>query len=299
MNFSKLIFAAFILVFSCSQVKESTNTTKAEDYDWDELIDTNLSKWDNYLSYQHQPGYNGTQPKDENGELIEPIGLNNPDYNVFSTFKEGEDIIIKNTGEYYGCLITKEDYKNYHFQLKYKWGDTTWAYRKNLLKDSGILYHSVGPNGVEYWRSWMLSQEFQIMEGHTGDFWSQANSAIDIKAYKPESVLDPLAHESQDYLPISFNSPYRNYCRRSNNNEKPHDEWNTLDLYCFEGKSLHVVNGEVVMILKNSRYIEEDGNEVPLVKGKIQLQSEAAEIFFKDIRIREIDSLTQKQKALF
>ncbi len=299
MNFSKLIFAAFILVFSCSQVKESTNTTKAEDYDWDELIDTNLSKWDNYLSYQHQPGYNGTQPKDENGELIEPIGLNNPDYNVFSTFKEGEDIIIKNTGEYYGCLITKEDYKNYHFQLKYKWGDTTWAYRKNLLKDSGILYHSVGPNGVEYWRSWMLSQEFQIMEGHTGDFWSQANSAIDIKAYKPESVLDPLAHESQDYLPISFNSPYRNYCRRSNNNEKPHGEWNTLDLYCFEGKSLHVVNGEVVMILKNSRYIEEDGNEVPLVKGKIQLQSEAAEIFFKDIRIREIDSLTQKQKALF
>ncbi len=299
MNFSKLIFAAFILVFSCSQVKESTNTTKAEDYDWDELIDTNLSKWDNYLSYQHQPGYNGTQPKDENGELIEPIGLNNPDYNVFSTFKEGEDIIIKNTGEYYGCLITKEDYKNYHFQLKYKWGDTTWAYRKNLLKDSGILYHSVGPNGVEYWRSWMLSQEFQIMEGHTGDFWSQANSAIDIKAYKPESVLDPLAHESQDYLPISFNSPYRNYCRRSNNNEKPHDEWNTLDLYCFEGKSLHVVNGEVVMILKNSRYIEEDGNEVPLIKGKIQLQSEAAEIFFKDIRIREIDSLTQKQKALF
>ncbi len=298
MSFYKILFSVLLLAISCSPVKNEQKPLEPE-YEWDELIDTDLTKWDNYLSFQHQPGYDGTPPKDENGELIAPIGLNNPDYNVFSTFQEGDDIIIKNTGEYYGCLITKEEFKNYHFQLKYKWGDKKWAYRKNLLKDSGILYHSVGPMAAEYWRSWMLSQEFQIMEGHTGDFWSQANSAIDIKAYKPESNLDPLAHEAQEYLPISMNSPYRNYCLRSGNYEKPHDEWNTLDLFCFEGKSLHVVNGEVVMILKNSRYIEEDGKEIPLIKGKIQLQSEAAEVFFKDIRIRKIDSLTQKQQALF
>ncbi len=298
MSFYKILLPALFLAISCSPVKNEQKPAEPE-YEWDELIDANLTKWDNYLSFQHQPGYDGTPPKDENGELIAPIGLNNPNYKVFSTFQEGDDTIIKNTGEYYGCLITKEEFKNYHFQLKYKWGGKKWAYRKNLLKDSGILYHSVGPMAAEYWRSWMLSQEFQIMEGHTGDFWSQANSAIDIKAYKPESNLDPLAHESQEYLPISMNSPYRNYCLRSGNYEKPHDEWNTLDLFCFEGKSLHVVNGEVVMILKNSRYIEEDGKEIPLIKGKIQLQSEAAEVFFKDIRIREIDSLTQKQQALF
>ena len=152
---------------------------------------------------------------------------------------------------------------------------------------------------VEYWRSWMLSQEFQIMEGHTGDFWSQANSLIDIKAYKPESVLDPLAHESQEYLPIGMGSPYNNYCLRSGNYEKPDDEWNTLELICYEGKSLHIVNGEVVMILKDSRYVDENGKEIPLIQGKIQLQSEAAEVFFKDIKIRQIDSLTQQQKSLF
>ncbi|MEN0051320.1 MAG: DUF1080 domain-containing protein, partial [Bacteroidota bacterium] len=289
----------FFLAFSCSSVKNKQIAKEYEKYDWEELIDADLLQWDNYLGFQHQPGYDGTPPKNEQGELIAPIGLNNPDYHVFTTFQEESHTIIRNSGEYYGCLITKKEYENYHFQLKYKWGDKKWAYRKDLLKDSGILYHSTGPMAVEYWRAWMLSQEFQIMEGHTGDFWSQANSAIDIRAYKPESNLDPMAHESQDYLTISMNSPYRNYCLRSGNYEKPHDEWNTLDLFCFEDKSLHVVNGEVVMILKNSRYIDENGNGIPMTKGKIQLQSEAAEIFFKDIRIRKIDALAPSHKVLF
>jgi len=39
-------------------------------------------------------------------------------------------------------------------------------------------------------------------------------------------------------------------------------------LICYEGKSLHIVNGHVVMILKNSRYVE-NGKEIPLEKGKI------------------------------
>ncbi len=299
MKFYKNLFPLLLLVISCSQVKNEEKPNVGETYEWEELIDTDLTNWDNYLSYQHQPGYDGSVPKNEQGEEITPIGLNNSSYNVFTTFQEGGDTLIRNTGEYYGCLITKKEYENYHFQLKYKWGDKKWAYRKNLLKDSGILYHSVGPMAVEYWRSWMLSQEFQIMEGHTGDYWCQANSAIDIRAYKPESILDPMAHESQDYITLSMNSPYRNYCLRSGNYEKPDDEWNTLDLFCYEDKSLHVVNDEVVMILKNSRYIDENGKDVPLTKGKIQLQSEAAEIFFKDIRIRKIDSLTQQQKKLF
>ena len=75
--------------------------------------------------------------------------------------------------------------------------------RKKLLKDSGILYHSIGPIGEDYWRSWMLSQEFQIMEGHMGDFWSQLNSAIDIKAFIPEGeMMNSVADESQPFHSI-------------------------------------------------------------------------------------------------
>lgn len=286
------------LIISCSNVTYKYASSQ-EQNPWEELIDSNLSKWDSYLSFKHKNTYNGKPPIDEKEELIKPIGLNNDPYNVFSVFQEADDTIVRISGEYYGCLITKNEYQNYHLQLKYKWGNIKWQPRKDKLMDSGILYHSIGPLGAEFFRSWMLSQEFQIMEGYTGDYWSQATSGIDIRAYKPESNLNPLAHESQDYLPISMKSKYKNYCMRKSNHENSKGEWNTLDLYCFEGKSLHVVNGKVVMILKNSRYTDENGNIVPLTKGKIQIQSEAAEVFFKDIRIRSISTLSKEQLSLF
>ncbi|WNJ17568.1 DUF1080 domain-containing protein [Pontibacter sp. G13] len=299
MKHFQISLMAVCLLTACTTDPSQHDPDPYDVHEWTDLIDEDLSNWDTYLSFQHQPGYDGTAPVDEAGTPIEPIGLNHPDYAVFSTFEETGEWIIRNTGEYYGALITQASYHNYHLQLQYKWGDKTWAFRKHLLKDSGILYHSIGEMGAEYWRSWMLSQEFQIMEGHTGDFWSQATSAIDIRAYKPESNLDPVAHPSQEFLTFSMTSPYKNYCMRSSNFELPHDEWNTLDLYCFGDKSLHVVNGEVVMILQNSRYVNEQGETIPLTEGKIQLQSEAAELFFKGIRIRPIDSLSLAHQALF
>ncbi|MAQ76097.1 MAG: hypothetical protein CL613_07175, partial [Aquimarina sp.] len=252
-----------------------------------------------YLSFKHKLGYDGSPPKNSEGELIEPIGFNKSGYDVFTVIKDNNESIIRISGEYYGALVSKKEYQNYHLQLKFRWGDKKWEPRKKLLKDTGILYHSIGPMGAEHWRTWMLSQEFQIMEGHTGDYWNQSSSAIDIRAYTPEYLMNPMAHESQDYLHIGEKGPFKNYCLRSNNYEKPHGEWNTLDLYCFEGKSLHVVNDNVVMILKNSRYLNDSGEFVELKKGKIQLQSEAAEVFFKDIKIREIDSLQQKLNSYF
>lgn len=87
---------------------------------------------------------------------------------------------------------------------------------------------------------------------------------------------------------------------RTENNESPKNEWSDIDLICFEGKSLHIVNGKVVMVLQNSRYRDADGGKiVPLTKGKIQLQSEAAEVFYKDIRIKMLDKLPGKYAKYF
>jgi hypothetical protein len=46
------------------------------------------------------------------------------------------------------------------------------------------------------------------------------------------------------------------------------------------------------MVLRNSRYIK-DGETLPLDKGKIQLQSEAAEVFYKEIEIRELEEMPE------
>ncbi len=286
-NMNQIYLLIFLFFVSSNEKKEWTN-----------LLDKDLSQWENYLSYAYPEGYKGEIPKDAQGNDLKPIGVNNDSFGVFTMIEEEGGPVLRISGEYYGCVATKEEFENYHLKLKVKWGDIKWHPRKNLLKDSGLLYHSVGPHGAESWRSWMLSQEFQVMQGHMGDFWNQANSAIDIRAYLPEYIMNPVADKSQDFLAIGEGEDIPSYCMRSANFEKPHGEWNTLELICFEGKSLHIVNGEVVMILQNSRYVE-NGKKVPLQKGKIQLQSEAAEVFYKDIKIKEIKTLPKDYQAFF
>ena len=268
-----------------------------EETKWTYLLDKNLSHWDNYLSFRHQIGYDGQAPKDKDGNLILPIGLNKPGYSVFTVNEDGNEPVLKISGEIYGCLITKEEYSNYHFSLKVRWGDKKWDPRKKLLKDSGILYHSTGQPGAEYWRTWMQSQEFQIMEGHMGDYWSQANSAIDIKAFIPEGMMNSVADENQPFIPFGKDGE-SGFCLHSANYEKGPGEWNTVELICYNGNSLHIVNGHVVMILRNSRSVV-DGNTIPMIEGKIQLQSEAAEVFYKDIKIQTLESLPSEYDKYF
>jgi len=88
MNFYKIDFLVLHLLISCDEVKNDNQEVNIkETLKWDELVDANLSKWDKFLSYQHQVGYDGSQPKDEQGNLIPPIGLNNPDYEVEVTYE--------------------------------------------------------------------------------------------------------------------------------------------------------------------------------------------------------------------
>jgi hypothetical protein len=53
---------------------------------------------------------------------------------------------------------------------------------------------------------------------------------------------------------------------------------------------VHVINGKVMMVLYNSRQME-NGQPLPLTKGKLQIQSEGAEVFYKDIKIQAINQL--------
>ena len=276
--------ASMILLFLLSSFSEKN--------EWTNLLDKNLSEWEMYLSYTYPSGYDGEEPLDEKGEPLKPIGYNKNVNNVFSVIEENGEPVLKISGEIYGCVFTRQEFENYHLKLKVKWGDKKWTPRKDLLKDSGILYHSIGECGIDGWRSWMLSQEMQIMEGHTGDYWSIASSAIEVRALIPEYIMNPVASEKQPFLAIGEGTDVDGFCLRSVDNENPLGEWTEVELICYEDKSLHIVNGQVVMILRNSHYMK-NGKSIPLIKGKIQLQSEAAEVYYKDIKIRSLKSLPE------
>jgi hypothetical protein len=53
------------------------------------------------------------------------------------------------------------------------------------------------------------------------------------------------------------------------------------------------VNGKVVMVLYKLRQPETAG-EKPLTNGKIQIQSEGAEVFYRNLEIEEISALPGK-----
>jgi len=275
-----------------------TNKTNPTDDGWIKLLDKNLSKWEMYLSYKHKDGYSGKIPTDANGKEIPPIGYNKNANNMFTVIEENNEPVLKVSGEYYGCVFTKENFKNYRLKLKVKFGTKKWEPRTNKLMDAGVLYHSQGEAGVDYWRAWMLAQEFQVMEGHFGDYWNIANSAIDIRAYLPEGSMNAVADESQNFIPFGTNTENTGFCMRKMRAETPNNGWTEMELVCFEGKSLHIINGKVVMVLQNSRYF--DGQKFqPLVEGKIQLQSEAAEVFYKDIKIKPINKLPAEFENYF
>jgi hypothetical protein len=52
------------------------------------------------------------------------------------------------------------------------------------------------------------------------------------------------------------------------------------------------------MALQNLRYSSEQG-DVPLVEGKLQLQSEAGEVFYKGIEIRPIEQMPEEYLPYF
>lgn len=292
----KFLLSITLIAFSLFSMASFIFPDNKDKDEWKPLLDKDLSQWEMYLSYRHKPDYAGEMPTDENGNEIVPIGYNKNVNNVFSVIQENGAPVLRISGEIYGCVFTKQDFKNYHLKLKVKWGEKKWVPRLHEARDSGILYHSQGECGVDYFRAWMLSQEFQVIEEGCGDYWCIANSQIDIKATKADGETD--YRFDKDGATVSFGTGDQGFCQRSKNYEKPNGEWNELELICFEGKSLHIVNGHVVMALSNSRYKVGEGSK-PLTEGKIQLQSEAAEVFYKDIQIKNINALPQEYRSYF
>jgi hypothetical protein len=265
---------------------------------WIKLLDKNLNNWETYLSYRFQDGYNGSIPVNAKGEKVQPIGYNKNEANVISVAMENNEPVLRISGEIYGCVFTKQEFENYDLKLKVKWGTLKWEPRKKDPKDSGLLYHSQGECGVDYWHSWMQSEEFQIMEGGFGDYWCCAATGAHVKMHDPGARNDMGIYDPNGIdTPMGVGGTRTGFVQHSQDFEKP-GEWNSVELICFGDKSIHIVNGHVVMAL--SKMVYKDGDTLtPLVKGRIQLQSEASEVFYKEIEIRKINNVPAEYKSYF
>jgi hypothetical protein len=265
-----LLIILSVLIVGCGQKNSSTPIFNG----------TDLAGWDTYLG----PSFDTIQGKRDSI----PLGLNNDPLKVFSVVQEDGQSALRVSGERYGGISTTTEFANYHLKLEFKWGTKQWGPWPGKKRDSGILYHAVGPHAADF-GFWMRSQEFQIQEGDCGDYWGVAGGVFDVPSRQTDStnfIFDP----SGTMRTFSQSNPNGRHCIKNPDAEKPNGEWNTIELYCVGDTAVHIVNGSVCMILYKSR--QTDGTtETPLKKGKIQIQSEGAEVFYRNIEVTPINAI--------
>lgn len=253
----------------------------------------NLAGWDAWIGFADPLSTYGN-PQGE------PIGTGfDPAANFSVVIADGTPALYAR-GELFGSLATSRAYGNYHLRLEYRWGARRWL---PIPRNNGILYHSHGRPGA-FFDTWMTAVEFEIVPHSVGMILGVGDSrgthsflTVDwrVSANVEVGQDQTIPYPGRRFMPggrkVPITFPAFNV-EAAIDAENPIGEWNTLDLYVYGDGSVHVVNGVPVMVASGlATTDEETGERVPLVAGKIQLQSEGAETFFRNITIEPIDHL--------
>jgi len=213
---------------------------------------------------------------------------------VFQFETQGGQNILKISGEMPGGITTREKYENFHLIFSYRWGNKIWP-RHNApgCRDSGVLIHCFGEQGLAYGH-WSKSIEFQLKEGHPGALWVLYTLA-EAPVLKTRLQSGSIEYQfSRNCFPeLITECAYSPLVR-----ERKIGDWNRGEIYCVGEKAVFSLNGEVSMLVTSMRKAPEDGGGF-LKRGAIQLQSDGAEIEFKDIKIRRLESFPIKFSEMF
>jgi hypothetical protein len=181
-------------------------------------------------------------------------GKSNDPEKVFSV----ENGLLHISGKEFGYICTNKVFNNFHLVAEFKWGVKKYPPRDadTTKRDNGILYY-VPADAKDF--VWPKSIECQIQEGDVGDFWLVDHTTIMI--------------DGQRSIPDSFTRVVK-----KRDAEKPAGEWNRVEVIANKGKITYIVNGVVV----------NEGEDPSVSEGKIIVQSEGAEIYYRKIEIAEL-----------
>jgi hypothetical protein len=265
--------AASARAFAASRSKKDVASGAAST--WRNLWDgRTLAGWQTYLR----------GPKREDPA----IGVDKDPNGVFSIMRVDGEAAIRISGQDWGGVSTIEEFSDYHFRVEFKWGEQRWAPRANEKRDSGILYHCVGLHGAGS-GAWMRSFELQVQYGDCGDFYSVDGVIVDVEGVP----RDPLRPDRKELIYQKGAPEVRGVTHRiikAANAEKPHAAWNVAEVIAVGDTAVHLVNGQVMMVLKKLRH-RIQGTETPLTRGRIQIQSEGAEVFYRRAQIRPLRAI--------
>jgi hypothetical protein len=198
-----------------------------------------------------------------------------------------------------GYIVTEKEYSHYHLKLEYKWGEKRFKPRANGRRDAGILYHVVGKDGV-----WPRSIECQIQENDVGDIFTvntRLTALVNPGTTNPVTMLvtNATGHVQTNHpvQPVFLDPEVGGVLyvqgvdggirRVIRNPMNEHDGWNQVELIVRGDDATYIVNGKINNHATNIQ--QKVQNEwVPLSKGRIALQLEFAEVYYRNIEIKEL-----------
>jgi hypothetical protein len=220
--------------------------------------------------------------------FLKDRGRDNDPKKVF-TVRDG---MLHISGEEWGGIMTNEEYENYKLVAEFKWGGEAHAPRENNARDCGILIHSQGEDGAHD-GTWMNSIECQVIEGGMGDFIVVGNGTPEFSAtatVAPEKQKGSYVYKPGGGEATVYGGRINWYgrdpawedvkgFRGKNDVEKPFGKWNRMEI---------LAKGDEIIIYLNGKLVNHATNVHPR-KGRIQVQSEAAEIIFRKVELTLLD----------
>ena len=179
-------------------------------------------------------------------------------------------------------MYTEKTYDKYHLKFEYKWGSRKANYFKRWKYDAGVYYHitddKVYPIGVEFQIHYLPGKNIN----NTGDLIRPGGQTYDWY-FDPETSV--YLHPDDGGVLFNGQKSYKEKKWLHSAKDPKHfnglnGEWNLCEIIVMGGEyTIHKLNDEVVNMAFN----------LDPAAGIIGFQSETAEIFYKNIEIKEFD----------
>lgn len=221
--------------------------------------------------------------KNDDSEMAKKVfAIENEMIHVYDDSWPDEIDLNEGTNGTMGMMYTKAVYEKYHLKFEYKWGKKKANYFDKWHYDAGVYYHitddKVFPTGVEYQVQYIHKKD----KNGTGDLIRPPGQAYDWY-YGTES--NEYLHPDKGGVLYEGQESYKgrkwlHRAKSTRNFNALNDKWNTCEIIVMGGEySIHKLNGEVVNVAFNLK---------PSA-GIIGFQSETAEIFYRNIEIKEFE----------
>ncbi|AEU37815.1 3-keto-disaccharide hydrolase [Granulicella mallensis] len=191
-----------------------------------------------------------------------------------------------------GYLATNQEFENVRIRLEYKWGMKQFEPRSLSKRDNGLLYGLVGADKV-----WPTCVECQIEEGDVGDFFlvsgvrgiqGDHGAGLFAQGVSREHGF-PTVNGARAAKGQPAAEPVTGRLKKDGNFENLND-WNVVEVIWQGDQAAHLVNGRAVNSISGLQQPDPQnpGKFIPLTRGKIAIEIEFAEIWFRRIEVKSL-----------